>query len=482
MRFIIGVKVMRLLAGLSLFSLLLAGCSIHKYRPQPISPQSTAANLELRSLSNPDLGRFVEQNSPRAVTWPIKSWEPASLTLAAIYYSPDLRIARATLKSAEAAIITAGARPNPNLHVGPGYSASPEAPLFLESAFNLPIETAGKRGYRILEATRQAQAVRLQLAETGWQVATRARSAMLALLLAKRSLALLQQEQGIRTELVRLTEAQVNAGELPSPELASARIELTNATLQARAAEGEVQQARSELATAIGIPVSALDGLKLNWPNFDQPPSDQAVSAENVQRAAVFNRLDLQRLLAEYAASEAALRLEVAKQHPDIELGPGYNFEEGNSDFLLGLSVTLPIFNRNQGPIAQAEAQREKAAAQFSALQMQVIGQSRSALAAYRSSLAQLAEADRLVTQQAERERLAKRSFELGESDKLTLEGVILQTTTTARARLDALSRVHAAIGNLENAVQRSLEPAWSIPLLPSTEHSGLELLQEPPK
>lgn len=462
--------------------LLLSGCAAHKYQSRPISPQSTAAELEQRSLADANLRQFLERNSLRPTTWPVKTWDPASLTLAAIYFSPDLRVARATLKSAEAAIITAGARPNPSIHVGPGYSGSPESPLFLESAFNLPVETAGKRGYRILEATKQAQAIRLQSAEAGWQVAAGVRSSMLALLFAQRSLALLQQEQGIRTELVRLTEAQVNAGVLPSPELASARIELTNVTLQARAAEGEAEHARSELAAAIGIPASALDGLELNWPDFDHPPSDQAVSAENIQRAAVLNRLDLQRLLAEYAATEAALRLEVAKQYPDVELGPGYNFEEGSNNFLLGLTVTLPIFNKNQGPIAQAEAQREIAAAQFTALQFQVIGQSRSALAAYKSALVQLAEAERLGAQQADRERLARRSFELGESDKLTQTGVILQTTTTARARLDALIRAHTALGNLENAVQRPLEPAWNIPLLPSTEHSGLELLQEQPK
>jgi outer membrane protein, heavy metal efflux system len=346
----------------------------------------------------------------------------------------------------------------------------------------MPIGTAGKRGYRILQATRQADSARLQLAESGWQVAARVRSALLILLIAQRNLALLQQEQSIRTELVRLTEAQVNAGELASPILVSARIDLTNVTLQARAAEGQLQQARADLAAAIGVPESALNGAQFSWPSLDRPPDGQAVSAEKIQRDAVLNRLDLQRLLADYASAEAALRLEVAKQYPDIQLGPGYNFEEGNNDYILGLSVSLPIFNRNQGPIAQAEAQREKAAAEFSALQLRVIGQSRSALEAYKSALAQLREADRLVAQQADRERLARRSFDLGESDKLTLTGVLLQTTTTERARLDALSRARIALGNLENAVQWPLEPAWQVPLLPSVEHAGTELLQEPPK
>lgn len=462
-----------------LLPLVLTGCAARKYRPAPITPVESAARLEARSLNDPGLQKFIQTNLGRT---PPKVWNPAALTLAAIYYSPDLRIARATLKNSEAAIVTAGARPNPNLHIGPGYSGSPESPLFFESAFNVPIETAGKRGYRILQAVRQADSARLQLAEAGWQVAARVRSALLGLLIAERNLALLQQEQSIRTELVRLTDAQVNAGELASPILASARIDLTNVTLQARAAEGQLQQARADLAVAIGVPESALNGAQFIWPNFNHPPNDQAISAEGIQRAAVLNRLDLQRLLADYAAAEASLRLEVAKQYPDIQLGPGYNFEEGNNDYILGLSVTLPIFNRNQGPIAQAEAQREEAAALFSALQLQVIAQSESALEAYKSALAQLREADTLVAQQAQRERLASHSFNVGESDKLTLTGVLLQTTTTERARLDALNRARMALGNLENGVQRPLELAWQVPLLPSVEYAGTELLQEQPK
>lgn len=474
-KFAAAVQAARLLATCFLL-LLLVGCAAKRYRAAPISPRASAAMLDARSLSDPGLLAFLQEHLPGAP----RSWDPAALTLTAIYYNPDLRVARATLKSAEAAVTTAGARPNPNFHVGPGYSSSPESPLFFESAFNVPIETAGKRGYRILQATRHAESVRLQLAETGWQVAARVRSTLLGVLLAERNLTLLQQEQAIRSDLVRLTEAQVNAGELPSPILASARVDLTNITVQTRVAEGQLQQARADLAAALGVPVSALDGTQLSWPDFEHPPDDQTISAGSIQRAAVLNRLDLQRMLADYAASEAALRLEVAKQYPDIQLGPGYNFEEGNNDYVLGLSVTLPIFNRNQGPIAEAEAQREKVAAQFSALQFQVIGQSRSALAAYKTALAQLADADRLEAQQAERERLARRAFDLGETDKLTLTGVLLQTVTTAHARLDALNRTRTALDNLDNAVQYPLEPAWRVPLLPSVEHAGTELLQEP--
>jgi outer membrane protein TolC len=305
---------------------------------------------------------------------------------------------------------------------------------------------------------------------------------LLALLIAERNLTLLKQEQGVRAEIVRLTEAQVNAGELPSPELTSARIDLTNVTLQVHGADAQLQQARVDLAASVGVSERALKEAQLSWPELDNPPTEEGFSADRIQRSAILNRLDLHRLLADYAATEAALQLEVAKQYPDIQLGPGYTFEEGHNNYFIGLSVDLPIFNRNQGPIAQAEAQREHVAAQFTALQLQVIDQSRSALATYKYALAQLATANRLVGEQAERERFARRSFDLGESDKLTLAGVLLQTTTTARAHLDALKRAQMALGELENAVQQPLELEWTVPLLPTSEHAGTELLQEQPK
>jgi outer membrane protein, heavy metal efflux system len=114
-----------------LLPFVVTGCAARKYRPEPITPAASAARLESLSLNDPGLQKFIQSNLGRT---PPTVWGPAALTLAAIYYSPDLRIARATLKNAEAGIVTAGARPNPNVHVGPGYSSSPDSPLFFESA------------------------------------------------------------------------------------------------------------------------------------------------------------------------------------------------------------------------------------------------------------------------------------------------------------------------------------------------------------
>ena len=182
------------------------------------------------------------------------------------------------------------------------------------------------------------------------------------------------------------------------------------------------------------------------------------------------NRLDVRRALAEYAAAEAALQLEIARQHPDIQIGPGYQYEERNSFFTVGLAATLPIFNRNQGPIAEAEARRKEAAARFLATQAQVIAQSEAALARYRAALQELGEArDSLTKLQGEREQMTTRAVQLGESDRLTLNAVMLDRSAVAQVWFAALVRAQGALGQLEDAVERPLEPGDIAQLSPQS-------------
>ena len=77
--------------------------------------------------------------------------------------------------------------------------------------------------------------------------------------------------------------------------------------------------------------------------------------------------------LADFAASQATLRLEIAKQYPDVRLSPGYQYDQGDNKWSLGLSVDLPVLNRNQGPIAEAKARRSEAAARFNAVQAKAL-------------------------------------------------------------------------------------------------------------
>lgn len=225
-----------------------------------------------------------------------------------------------------------------------------------------------------------------------------------------------------------------------------------------RAAEGQTAEARAILAASLGIPVAGLQNVQFVWQDMDTPPIPESSFPAEMQRDAVLNRLDVRRSLAQYAAAEADLQLEIAKQYPDINLGSGYTFEERNSFFTLGLSSALPLLNRNQGPIAEAEARRKEAAAAFLLIQAQVVAKSERASAVYAAALRELAEAESVYQLQEAQLQIVQRTIRAGAGNRLSLDGTQIELSGLARARLDAVGRAQRALGDLEDAVQRPLD------------------------
>jgi outer membrane protein TolC len=360
--------------------------------------------------------------------------------------------------------VTAGARPNPSLSVAPGIPS----PYLFNLDFAVPIETAGKRGHRIQSARSLEDAARFDLADSAWKVRSGVRTALLDYLLASRSLDLLRSEEQVREDQISILEQRFAVGEIPRPEVDLARIELSKTHLAISTADGQIAAAKAALAASIGIPVAGLQGLNFSWSDLDSPPSTESLSPEQIQRETVLNRLDVRRSLAQYAAAEADLQLEISMQYPDVQIGPGYTYEEKNNFFTLGLSTTLPIFNRNQGPIAEAEARRKGAAAAFMEKQAQVIAGSERALALYIAALKELAEADQSLHKlQDAHLQMMEQAVRLGEEDRLSLNGVRIENSVVARARLDALARAQSALGELEDVVQRPLDPSDVFPINP---------------
>ena len=429
----------------------LAGCAAQRYQAAPIVASATASRFESRNLADSGLQSFVEQNLGHPVSpWPPATWDLQTLSLAALYFNPALDSARARVAGSEAALITAGARPNPTLSIAPGIPS----PYLLTLDFSIPIETAGKRGYRIQAARSLDQATRFDLADSAWTVRSGVRAALLNYIIASQNLELFRSEENVRQDQVNILERIFSAGEIPRQNVDLARIDLSKTHLAISTTEGQIGEAKAALAAAIGIPVAGLRGAQFSWPGMDTPPSAESLSPEEVQRDAVVNRLDIRRALAQYAAAEAGLQLEIAKQYPDINIGPGYTYEETHSFFTVGASSTIPLFNRNQGPIAEAEARRKEAAAAFLERQAQVIARSERALAVYTAALKELSEAESLRKLQENQMQITRQAIRSGTDIRLNLDSVEIQSWLLARARLDALARAQRALGDLEDAVQ----------------------------
>jgi len=434
--------------------LILTGCATQRYRASPIVAGATASQFESRSLADDGLRAYEEKNLNQPLpSWPLKNWDLQTLSFAALYFNPSLDLARARLARADAAMVSAAARPNPTLGLSPGVPT----PYLLTLDFAIPIETAGKRGYRVQSARNLDMAARLDLADSAWTVLIGTRLALLNHLLASRNLELLRSEERSRADQVGILEQISTAGEAPRLDVDLMRIELSKTEVAIRAAEGQVAETKAALAAALGIPVAGLRDAEFSWPDMESPPRADSLSAAEIQSQAVLNRLDIRRALALYAAAESDLQLEIAKQYPDINIGPGYTYEERHSFFTVGASTSIPVFNRNQGPIAEAEARRKEAAAAFLQTQSQVIGKSERALAVYASALSEVDEAQSLYRLQETQQRIVQAAIRAGIDNRLSLDGVQIQLAVLARARTDALGRAQRALGDLEDALQRPL-------------------------
>ncbi|HLX96140.1 MAG TPA: TolC family protein [Verrucomicrobiae bacterium] len=438
--------------------LLVAGCAT--YHPQPISPEQTAAAFDARSLTAAGLCAFLETNQV-AVPGPQAAWNLKQLTLVAFYYQPALAEARAQLLAAQAATITAGERPNPSVTVTPGYDSQiPDtpSPWIVPVSFDLPIETAGKRGKRIAEAEHLAEAARWDLVGTVWQTRSQVRAALLNLYAARETGALLARQETAQNNMVRLLEGQLAAGAVSSYEVAQARTALATTQLARQDAVGKFRQARVELAHVLGVPTRALDGVAFSFATLNRFPRD--LTRPETRRQALLNRADVRGALAGYAASQSALQLEIANQYPDLHLGPGYAWNSGSAgdnQWELGVTLTLPLLNHNEGPVAEAMAKRAQAAAHFLTVQANAVAEIDSALAGYRAALQQVATAKTLLDNSQKQLDSIRAQAQVGEVDPLAVANAEVEFAAGAQNRLNALVQAQQSLGQLEDAVQSPL-------------------------
>src|SRR5262249_42518886 len=148
---------------------------------------------------------------------------------------------------------------------------------------------------------------------------------------------------------------------------------------------------RTRIAQAIGVPLAALEGIEFSSP-FQPPPESLEANSREWAREALQGRADVLAALAEYSAAESALRLELAKQYPNVHLSPGLVWDQGERKWQLCLTVYLPLPNRKEGPIAEADARRAQAGARLLELQSRVLGQIEQALALLQASQRNLIE------------------------------------------------------------------------------------------
>ncbi len=458
----------------------LAGCV--RYRAKPIEPSEVEHAYRARSLADPGLREFAAGLAGKQfVEWPPAGLDLDVLWVVAMYYSPELDVARAQVQGAEAAVLSARGSINPSLSFGAGYESGPEAPLIFHFDPTLTLVTAGKKGHRILEAEKLSEVSRIRLRETGWRLRSRLRSLLIDQVIAARAAGLLRLKRDLRAQRVGMLDKRLVSGELSRPEAVAGRIELSSTDVALRSAEGAESAGLAALADALGMPASALSGSTFILPCPEKAPHEDDLALDRIQKAGLLNRLDVRRALLEYAAAEAGLRLEVARQYPDIEISPGYSYDEGHHKIQLGPGLTIPYPNRNRGPIAEAESRRLEAETRFAAVQAAAIAEIDTALRAYRADLSELTEAEKLIERQSDQVAMTVRAVELGEVDGPTLTAARIDRVIAEATRLAALRKLQLAYGAVEDAVQQPLRRGpFSVEVSPAFPRGGREKENQP--
>jgi CRISPR system Cascade subunit CasA len=426
--------------GAALLAALAVAACAH-YTPAPPQPERYVAAFEARRLSP----------AP-----PDHAWSGAELLAAALAANPAVSEAHAKYQAALAQARASRMPPAMGLTLIGEYAR--EHPRWGRSAIgDIPLDLGARRDARLSTADLQALQALYDWQDAAWTVRNDLAKARADLADADQELALAGEAALLRAERVQRVARRVSAGEDDRPPQLAARSDELAAERRLADARARQAQARSALAKALGAPVAAVADLRVAAPA--DPPS--LAEAPSWGRAAALQRSDVLRAVADYDIAENALRVEVAKQYPEIRLSPGYNWDHGVLKLPFGLAMVLPPADLNRSAIRQAEASRAAAGRALETVQANVLAGVDQALAA---AVAAAASENQVQVADVPTARLvavaAKRSEDAGEGDRIDALAAQAAADDAQLNLIDARRTARAADADLEFALRRIFDPA----------------------
>ncbi len=431
-----------------------AGCA--HYQPAPIDARHGADQFGARSLGDPALREDVNRMLAHPIdAWPPESWDRGQLLAVALIRNPSLSVAQAQVQAALAHEITAKERPNPDVTLQSEYARHDQYAWLYGVSLSWLLQSGERRRLEGDIARMETLNARLQFTDQAWSVRKDLAASLSDWEAARRRLALLDRLAGLQERLLDLERRRIAAGEDPPSEILAAendRLEIEQEHAQSLSA---ATAAQSAAARAIGIPPQALDGVRLAWPDWGEPPSVAADALHSAREQALLSRADLRIAIDEYTAAEARLRLAIRRQYPQLTLQPGYYWDHGIAKFPFNVSFEVAV-NRNRGEIAEARAARELAGQRMLAVQAGIFGE--------------IAEAERA-------ESVARTSMESAERQLQTARRQ--QQQTALAVRVGALSTLEQLGGEIA-AVRAEIEVVQVRALLQGTRNSLEDVLRVP--
>lgn len=362
---------------------------------------------------------------------------PDEAAILAVLANPALRAERDRVGVAAAQVLQAGVLPNPQLSGGadfPTNGSTAGTTAAFGVGVNWDVTSLIGRSQRVDGAAAQQARIELEVAWSEWQAAMGARAAVVRLA-GFTEQAELAAEAADRLDALagRLRDAAA-AGQATAMDLAAAEAAAVQAQAMLLDLRRQADQQRLSMKRILGLPPDATIRIQggLALPELvDVPPADRLLAGLEGRR------LDLVALRHGYASQEQALHAAVLGQFPRINIGLTHARDTSNVGTTgFGISIDLPIFDRNQGRIAIERATRQQLFDEYAAR-----------VADARADLAELADAIRALNAMVAQARSA-----LPALDRLART----YETALARGQADALA-AHTA---WTNWAQKRIEAA----------------------
>lgn len=326
-------------------------------------------------------------------------------------------------------------------------------PWIIDASLSITLPISGRLAVEQDVRWAEYDATWRSIAISEWKLLVNLRSKWLAWSVTQRRLQVSREYAGRIDAASKIAERLSSVGELKTTDARVLEIESARLRASIQALTNQSAQQRLSLLALMGIVPDAPVRL------IDEVFQSRVGVAKNQRRGVLLaHHPQVLATQAAYEVAEQALRLEVRKQFPDLNLGPSFSFEEGFSRAGLGVGLPLPMWNHNRQAVAEAFAERDAARSRAETVVQRVVAelaQSETRLAFADERLALLeSELAPLVDKQIEETRTL---LDLGEVDVLVLREALRASLETKLDILDAtLARAQAA-----NELQQMLAPRW---------------------
>jgi len=407
--------------GFLCFIIPLSGCA--SYHPVPLSNASVQQRLRTPSAKALQIAA-AQLHHPLLAPVPLNLRSgigPDQAAILAVILNPKLRADRDRRGLAAAQLIQAGIIPNPTIgytrdFVTGGNTAGTVTAFGFTGSWD--ISALISHGAKVAAARANVQAISLDVAWTEWQTAVAAKLALYRVVALEAELIRARQIASDQQQTVDTLQAAVDRHEKSVLDLAAAQASREDARATVLTLEQERDRQRLELKKAVGV----LPETELPIAQGVALPSDLPLPSEGELVGELENRrLDLVGLRQGYQSQEETVRAAVLAQFPKIVLG----FNPHSSDTTnvhtagFGISIDLPIFDRNQGNIAIETATRQKLFDEYAARLFEAHSDIATAVADIRSLNRQVAAAEAALPVLQHLVDIAKEALDQGAADVL---------------------------------------------------------------